>query len=239
MGRIALGFIIGVAVTAAVAFYLDERKEMVATTPSNTSVESSPGRRPNWNSSASVEDAAESKTPLAASPGEPVLDSRGPASGFIDTAGIVPPPDQPTGGLRSGGERDIEGNQEKRPLISVPDEIAPILEDSRPSNLHSQLESEEREASWAAFMEGQITAYLAQKPALQTYSIVLVECRTSLCEIQAIGYGPAAQVVWLTETSDMPSQPWFEFSDMSNSVRDVAPDTEIYGILTILIRKVG
>ena len=75
------------------------------------------------------------------------------------------------------------------------------------------------------------------KPELSTFYIPLIECRTNLCEVQAVGYGDSAQTTWFNATADITDPPWFEFSDMSQSARNIAPDVDVLGIVVILMRN--
>jgi len=122
--------------------------------------------------------------------------------------------------------------------IPVTEESASILEEGgRAKELHEQLESEERDVNWSDAMEAELRAYLAGKPELGTFLVAGVECRTSGCEIQLIGYGDSVQRTWVNATSDLYTQPWFDFSDMSTSVKSIKPATDVVAILVILVRS--
>jgi hypothetical protein len=102
--------------------------------------------------------------------------------------------------------------------IPVAREVEPLLQ-GRAAELHAQLEREPREPSWSAYMEAQLVTYLSSKPELSSqFSIPLIQCRSSMCELQAIGYGPSAYPNWVAATSDMHDQPWFEFSGVGGPV---------------------
>ncbi len=102
------------------------------------------------------------------------------------------------------------------------------------AQLHRQLESEAEELSWSTYMEAQIAGYLSQKPALAEFSIPLVECRTTLCEVQVIGYGESPMQNWMNATADMRAQPWYEFADTSIGVQQVVPG--IIGLMVVMQR---
>jgi len=105
-----------------------------------------------------------------------------------------------------------------------PPEVAEMIEHSVDPELQAQYENDEREDSWAAYMEGLLAAYFAQKPSLAQFYISLIDCRTSICSIHAIGYGPDALTQWNVATADLVGQPWFEFNNMSMNRRNPAPD---------------
>jgi hypothetical protein len=116
-----------------------------------------------------------------------------------------------------------------------PPEIADMIENNVDKELQARYESDDREESWAIYMEGQLTAYFAQKSALAQFYISLIDCRTSICAVHALGYGPDALTLWNTATADLISQPWFEFNSMSMNRRNPQPD--ILGIVLILTKK--
>jgi hypothetical protein len=76
-------------------------------------------------------------------------------------------------------------------------------------NLHAQLEREPRDVVWASDLELKLSTYFASKPELaRHFALPSVVCRTSLCEIQAVGYGPRPFDTWSSATADLRDQPW-------------------------------
>jgi hypothetical protein len=116
-----------------------------------------------------------------------------------------------------------------------PPEIADMIENNVDKELQARYESDEKEESWATYMEGQLTAYFAQKPELAQFYISLIDCRTSVCAVHVLGYGPQALTLWNSATADLVSQPWFEFNSMSMNRRNPQPD--VLGIVLILTKK--
>ncbi len=123
----------------------------------------------------------------------------------------------------------------KTTIDDYPPEIADMIENSVDKELQARYESDEREDSWAPYMEGLLAAYFAQKPALAQFYFSMIDCRTSICEIHALGYGLDALTQWNSATADMVSQPWFEFNSMSMNRRNPEPD--ILGIVLILTKN--
>lgn len=147
--------------------------------------------------------------------------------------GTASPPDSLTG---TASEGDDAGPAESGGgAIPVPEELAGLLDEGgRMAQLHRQLESEAEELSWSPYMEAQIAGYLSQKPALAEFSIPLIECRTTLCEVQVIGYGESPMQNWMNATADMRAQPWYEFADSSIGVQQVVPG--IIGLMVVMQR---
>lgn len=116
-----------------------------------------------------------------------------------------------------------------------PPEIADMIEKRVSKELQARYESDEREESWATYMEGQLAAYFAQKPELAQFNFSLIDCRTSICEIHALGYGPDALMLWNIGTADIVTQTWHDFRSMSLNRHNPQPD--ILGIVLILSRK--
>lgn len=101
--------------------------------------------------------------------------------------------------------------------------------------LHAEVESESADVSWSEYMEAQFMDYFNSKPALANFNILLVECRTTSCEVQAMGYGETANLTWLNETADITRQPWYDFNDGGGSSSALAPG--ILGILWVYQRR--
>ena len=116
-----------------------------------------------------------------------------------------------------------------------PPEIEEMIRNRVDKDLQARYENDKREGSWAPYMEGLLAAYFGQKPALAQFYFSLIDCRTSVCEIHALGYGPDALTRWNTATADMVSQPWFEFDNMSLNRRNPEPD--VLAIVLILTKK--
>ena len=110
-----------------------------------------------------------------------------------------------------------------------------MIEKSVNKELQTRYESDEREESWATYMEGQLAAYFAQKSELAQFNFSLIDCRTSICEIHALGYGPDALTLWNTGTADIVTQTWHDFQSMSVNRHNPQPD--ILGIVLILSKK--
>lgn len=113
-------------------------------------------------------------------------------------------------------------------------EIAEVMGRNVPDDLHSRFETEDREDSWASYMEEQFAAYFADRPALAQFNIPLIHCRTSICEVHAIGYGPDAYVIWTGATAGIQYEPWHDFRRLSVSTKDVEPG--VLGIVLILAK---
>ncbi len=232
MLKILAAFVLGVAVTIGVFYALDETK-MQRTSPSsalNLTVESHVERR------------SEDMSLVPAMESESSSDQDNTPASISTSSGDSAPSTEPASFSSSNGAiagvSGADGSQVSKASAGTssdyraPEEIAAILKDKVPDMLHEQYESESKEESWSSYMEGQIAAYLASKPALLTFEIALVDCRTSICEIHAIGYGPKAYAVWTNEIADITEQNWFEFAGMSGSASNAAPD--IIGIVVVL-----
>jgi len=167
-------------------------------------------------------DRAERKLPRDGS-----VPSRKPANLPVESRGPTPSTSaNPGSALRPPKKRDYS---------AYPPEIADMLDTKNPRPLQTRYEADEREDSWAAYMEGQLAAYFAQKPELAQFNISRIDCRTSICEIQAIGYGTDARAAWTVATADIIQQPWHDFKQMSMSTRD--PQPGIFAVVLVLANK--
>ena len=134
-----------------------------------------------------------------------------------DGSGIQPPASQ---GIESNPDNDL-------PLVERLNDIPPMdtpipvaMSDAHRAvaertdtiaELHSALESEPEDVSWAYEMQNYIQAFLLQSEPMQDFGSATVTCRTALCEIQAIGYAPGSggQTQWSVVMGQMRLQAWF------------------------------
>lgn len=105
---------------------------------------------------------------------------------------------------------------------------------------HGILEEEVRDELWAVPMETELYNYFFENsPELaNNFGVPTVVCRTTICEVQAIGYGQGSLEAWQTATSDLDSQPWAEeFIQVQLGGNQISPDTE--GLVLVLVRTSG
>ncbi|MEX0706397.1 MAG: hypothetical protein WD078_00425 [Woeseia sp.] len=231
MPKVVTGFLLGVIVTLAVIYWLDEpalENQAVSTgeslppdeageVPQANPVKGSDGAGEKDNRepiSARSTEADSNVEPLVFQP-QPV--ARHPQDSGTSTSSPVP--------ISSAGIADDQ----------YPPEIAEMIENRVDKELQARYERDEREESWASYMEGQLARYFAQKPSLAQFNISLIDCRTSICSIHVLGYGTDALIQWNTATADLVSQPWFEFNNMSMNRRN--PEPGILAVVLILTKK--
>ncbi len=137
--------------------------------------------------------------------------------------------------LRSSSSTYIDGPQNPRTIqpagitIEEPAPIAVPLSDAHETMLeqddenfreareaHAGLEMDRKDDSWAYYMEQALQQFFAAHPNNIQFELFQTECRTSLCEIQALGYDERAQGGWGQLLSDMRQQPWYEFQTQSS-----------------------
>jgi len=105
---------------------------------------------------------------------------------------------------------------------------------------HVMLEEEVRDESWALSMETELYNYFfaSSQELANNFGVPNVVCRTTVCEIQAIGYGDGSLEVWQTATSDLDSQPWADdIIQMRLGGNPIEPDSE--GLVLVIIRASG
>lgn len=229
MSKLIAGFLLGVIVTLAVVFWLD--RNAAETQPGLTDESSLPqttAKVPQGNSVNGIDETAEDDLEDShASPSAELVSNGEPLESQIQS--IVAP--QP-------GARSTSPAQKQSARTSsdeYPPEIAEMIENRVDKDLQARYDNDAREDSWAPYMEGLLAAYFTQKPALAQFYFSLIECRTSICAIHALGYGPDALTRWNSATADIVSQPWFEFSNMSMNRRNPEPD--VLAIVLILTKR--
>jgi hypothetical protein len=105
---------------------------------------------------------------------------------------------------------------------------------------HEMLEEEVRDELWAASMEQELYGYFFRNsPELaNNFGVPNVVCRSTICEVQTIGYGPGSLDAWQAATSDLDTQPWAEeFIQVQLGGNPIGPD--VGGLVLILVRASG
>jgi len=229
VSRLIAGFLLGVIVTLAVVFWLDGNPpEVKASLTSQSSLTEETAEVQRADPVKRIDETAEEGGEVSdkSTSTEPIPNAEPLA---LQAQSIVTP--QQDARSTSPAQR----SSARTTNDDFPPEIADMIKNNLDKELQARYESDEREDSWAPYMEGLLAAYFAQKPALALFYFSLIDCRTSICEIHALGYGPDALTQWNSATADMVSQPWFEFNSMSMNRRNPEPD--ILGIVLILTKK--
>jgi hypothetical protein len=98
------------------------------------------------------------------------------------------------------------------------------------------LEAEEIDDSWSYFMKQSLQLFLSSHVEAIKFSIFHIECRTSMCEIQAVGFNDSTAPDWSRILYDMAQQPWYDFGQVGTSSNDYQGQL---AILTRLYRNVA
>jgi hypothetical protein len=238
--RLLVGFLLGVGTTLIVVYWLDA---VPTTTRGNAST-----RPQSTENTAGVSQADLPDSPVnepetgGTAPGSRTVNVR-PNQGLPDASDSLPEntssaaQSQPTGSPRAGNRASTPGGTSpaSESRDDYPPEIADMIANNVDKDLQARYETDDREESWATYMEGQLAAYFSQKPELAQFYISLIDCRTSVCSVHALGYGPDALTIWNSATADLVSQPWFEFNAMSMNRRNPQPD--VLGIVLIVTKQ--
>lgn len=231
MLKVITGFLLGVFVTLAVVYWLDEPAteiQVVSTDESQPSDKTVEVPQANPLKIADSEVEKENEEPILSISAKPVSNDDPPA---LQSQSFVDPRQE----SRSLTSSPAQTSSARRTDNQYPPEIAEMIEKRVDKELQARYENDEREESWATYMEGQLSSYFAQKPSLAQFYISLIDCRTSVCCIHVLGYGPDALTQWNTATADLVSEPWFEFNNMSMNRRNPEPD--ILAIVLIVTKK--
>ena len=82
---------------------------------------------------------------------------------------------------------------------------------------HEELEAQPEDDSWSYFMEQALAEFIGGHPNADKFVIFNIECRTTLCEIQAVGYDGSTSPDWSRILYDLRSQPWQDFEQVGSS----------------------
>jgi len=88
------------------------------------------------------------------------------------------------------------------------------------SDVHAELEAEPEDDSWSYFMEQALNQFISRHPNTSKFAIFNIECRTTLCEIQAVGYDDSTSPDWSRILYDLQQEPWYEFGQVGTSSTD-------------------
>lgn len=85
----------------------------------------------------------------------------------------------------------------------------------------AELEAEPKDDSWAYYMEEAILQFLTSHPAIADFDISYIQCRTTMCQIEVIGYDESTGPTWQRVMFELRQQPWSEFSQTGSSSANV------------------
>lgn len=226
VSKLIAGFLLGVFATIAVVFLLDEKPRERQENPTDRSLlpeesadveQRKPAKKVD---EPAAEDGKQSDRSAFA---EPDLNVE-PVALQAESNGTTQPDSSVTGPAPESVAKTANN--------TYPPEIADMIENRVNKKLQERYESDAREESWATYMEGQLAAYFAQKPELAQFNFPMIDCRTSICEIYALGYGPDALTLWNVGTADIVTQAWHDFRSMSLNRHNPQPD--VLAIVLIL-----
>ena len=86
-----------------------------------------------------------------------------------------------------------------------------------PANQWQKLELEPKDDSWAYYMEQTLLQFLGSHPSTAQFDISRIECRTTLCQLEVLGYDESTEPVWQQVVYDIRQQPWSEFGQSGTS----------------------
>jgi len=116
----------------------------------------------------------------------------------------------------------------------LPNKGIPDKHSGNVADVHAALEAEPKDDGWAYYMEQTLQQFLASHPDIVNFEISNIECRTTICELQVVGFDESTNPVWSQIMYDMRHQPWSEFGQTGNSSSTV--DGRL-AIITHLHRK--
>jgi hypothetical protein len=90
-----------------------------------------------------------------------------------------------------------------------------------PANQWQKLELEPKDNSWAYYMEQTLLQFLGSHPSTAQFDISRIECRTTRCQLEVVGYDESTEPVWQQVMYDIRQQPWSEFDQSGTSSGNV------------------
>ena len=100
-----------------------------------------------------------------------------------------------------------------------------------PANQWQKLELEPKDNSWAYYMEQTLLQFLGSHPSTAQFDISRIECRTTKCLLEVVGYDESTVPVWQQVMYDIRQQPWSEFGQYGTSSGNVDGSLILIGTL--------
>lgn len=101
-----------------------------------------------------------------------------------------------------------------------------------PENQWQKLELEPKDTSWAYYMEQTLLQFLGRHPSTAQFDISRIECRTTKCQLEVVGYDESTEPVWQQVIYDIRQQPWSEFVQYGTSSGHVDGNLILIGTLS-------
>ncbi len=102
-------------------------------------------------------------------------------------------------------ETPVAKGQTRTPVAEPADVVAIPVSDAhakllggaeRRNSKHAEIEAEPEDDNWSYFMEQSISMFLSQHPNAGLFTVFSVECSTTLCQIQIIGFDESTSPDW-------------------------------------------
>jgi hypothetical protein len=106
-----------------------------------------------------------------------------------------------------------------------------------PGNQWQELELEPKDDSWGYYMEQTLLQFLGGHPSIAQFDISRIECRTTKCQVEIIGYDESTAPVWEQVMYDIRQQPWSEFGQYGSSSGNIDGNFVIVGTLLRVPRQ--
>ena len=132
-----------------------------------------------------------------------------------DEQNTVETTDQSTGSGRLDGPDPISVSPLHDRMLGQ--DRQPDVSSGKPGDLHAALEAESEDYAWSHFTEQALRHFLGAHAEIIYFDVINIECRTSLCEIQAFGVDNSTVPRWAKILHDLRNQPWSEFGQVGTS----------------------
>jgi hypothetical protein len=81
----------------------------------------------------------------------------------------------------------------------------------------AKLMEEPEDTAWAPYMEQNISMFLSRHPAAGEFEIAYIDCRTSRCQVKAIGFDESTGPTWNRIVFEMTREPWATIGETGSS----------------------
>lgn len=116
-----------------------------------------------------------------------------------------------------GSTPDDDVTREELPISDAHLALLKGPDGTNKRSIRADMEREGTDYEWAYFTEQAITQFIASHAKAGMFTIHSVICRSTICEIQVVGFDESTGSSWSEILYDMKSAPWYVFGQVGTS----------------------
>jgi hypothetical protein len=137
------------------------------------------------------------------------------------SAAIVPDLNPVPSTTQKHSQAGVESRDEVPPEIPSGSKNTSDSRAPWPANQWQEIELEPKDDGWAYYMEQTLVQFLGGHASAAKFDISRIECKTTMCQLEVVGYDSSTEPVWRQVMYDIRHQPWSEFAHYGTSSGNV------------------